>query len=485
MSAKLSYKADRDGQAVLASATKRADGQPRFVMPLLATMIENDAGISYLVRHEVFHDGFERISRDIIDTHLEPGDVFVDIGAHWGCITLSALTRHPGRVRAIAVEPHPLNLLQLMRAVQANRLGELVEIVPAAAGERPGLARLAFNSTMGHSLLESDTRRTTGTPLRVPVVSIDQLLAERRDLDGSRLVVKIDVEGFEPEVLLGAKQALESGRVGLLVWERGFDYRQPERRAAVERSIDWLSRLGFRHYALPFADWGGPLLPLTPDAFLGNVFSFGPGVEKRDVYPQDFARRPPFNTSFRLDRSPAGLAAATELYLAAQSSDGPRWSDPHWLPAGAQERALAAAGLIAPGSAVLDLGCGAMALRAVLPADCRYAPADLVARSADTAVVDLNQGQFPAGAYDVAVLLNVVEFLHRPEQVLAACRQAASSLVLSYDRHGQGERRARLARGYFNDLSDSELEALLHRTGWRPDRRGAGGETLMLRCQAV
>lgn len=482
---KLTYKADKDGQTHLTSATRRADGQPRFVMPILASMIESDNGISYMVRHEVLHEGFERVSRDIIDAHIEPGDVFIDIGAHWGCIALSALTRHPGRNRAIAVEPHPLNVQQLMRAVAANRLTEQVEIVPAAAGDKPGLALLAFNSTMGHSLLHSTGRNTGTMALRVPVVSIDQLLAERRDLDGSRLVIKIDVEGFEPEVLAGAKKTLESGRVKLLVWERGHDYRQLERRAAVDRSVEWLSRLGFRHYALPHAEWGGPLIPLSGDVFLGNVFSFAPGVEKKPAYPQGFARRPPFNASFRLDRSPAGMAQATELYLAARSSDGPRWADPQYAPAGAQERAQAAAGLIVPGASVLDLGCGPMALRALLPPSCRYTPADLVARSEDTVLVDLNQGQFPEGRFNVAVLLQVLEYMHQPEQVLANCRQAASTLILSYETFAGGEKKARRERGFFNDLSERDIDALLKKTGWRADMRGQRGETLMLRCVAV
>lgn len=485
MNQRLHYKADKDGQTTLAAATRTPDGKPRFVMPLLASMIEADAGVSYLVRHEVFHDGFERVSRDIIDAHLAPGDVFVDIGAHWGCLTLSAITAHPGRVRAIAVEPHPLNVQQLMRAVAANRAGELVEIVPAAAGDKPGLARLAFNSTMGHSLLESETRRTGVTPLRVPLVTIDQLLAERPDLDGARLVIKIDVEGFEPEVLEGARRTLEAGRVALLVWERGHDYRIAERRAAADRSVEWLSRLGFRHYALPHAEWGGPLIPLAGDTFLGNVFSFAAGVEKRDVYPQDFARRPAFNTSFRLDRTPAAMAAATELYLAACSSDGPRWSDAQWLPPGAELRAQAAAGLIVPGSHVLDLGSGAMALRLLLPPNCRYTPADLVARGPDTVLVDLNQGQFPPGGFDVAVLLNVLEFLHQPQQVLARCRQAAASLILSYDVAGNGDPHKRREKGYFNDLAEAQLDTMLRQSGWRTDLRGRSGDMLMLRCLAA
>jgi len=477
---------DKDGQVVLASATRRADGQPRFVMPLLAAMVEKDAGISYMVRHEVFHDGFERVTRDIIDAHLQPDDVFVDIGAHWGIITLSALTRYPGRIAGIAVEPHPLNVQQLMRAIAANRLAEQVEIVPAAAGSGFGTAPLSFNSTMGHSLLQESGRHVTGASrLRVPVVSLDELLAERRDLDGRRLVIKIDVEGFEPEVLQGARRAFESGRVGLLVWERGHDYRRPERRDAVDRAVDWLAGLGFRHFALPYAEWGGPLVPLSGDVFLGNVFSFAAGVDKSDAYPQSFARRPPFNATFRLDRSPQGVQAATEHYIRARSSDGPRWADPDAMPSGAEERAAAAASMIAPGSSVLDLGCGAMALRQRLPDGCRYVPADLIARGEDTILVDLNQGQFPAGEFDVVTLLDVVDFLHEPQALLARCRQAAKTLILSCHPHAGGDKSARRRHGYFSDLSESELGTALEQAGWRIDMRGTAGDGLMLRCVAV
>ena len=483
MSQALRVQPDKDGQAILPAATRRADGSPRFAMPVLAGMIESDAGISYLVRHEVFHEGFERVTRDIVDAHIAPGDVFVDVGAHWGVMTLSALSAQPGQVAAIAIEPHPLNVQQLMRAVAMNRMDGLAEIVPAAAGAAPGLARLAFNSTMGHSLLESAGRSAAGSPLRVPVVTVDQLLAARPDLDGRRLVVKIDVEGFEPEVLAGARAAFESGRVALLVWERGHDYRQPERRQAVNLAADWLSALGFRHFALPYAEWGGPLLPLTPDAFLGNVFSFGPGLEKRDVYPQGFARRPPFNPTFRLARTPAQLAEATELYLAARGSDGARWADPDSLAAGAKARAAAAAVMMAAGCRVLDLGCGAMALREVLPPGCAYVPCDLVARSEDTIVADLNQGQFPPGDYGAVAALELIEYLHEPGRVLAQCRQAAPSLVLSYVPADAGDGPERRARGYFNDFTAGELEALLLAAGWRIAARGTAEQALLLRCE--
>lgn len=476
-----------DGQAVLPSATLTPEGRPRFAMKLLPALIDGDVGVSYMVRHELFHDGFERITRDVIDAHLLPDDVFVDIGAHWGIMSLSAATRHPGRVEVLAIEPHPLNVNQLLQSVAFNGLGQVIEIVAAAAGDRLTTARLAFNSTMGHSLLESPIRSAAGMHLRVPVITVDQLMAERPDLAGRRIVMKIDVEGFEAQVLAGARHTLESGRVALLVWERGNDYREPERRAEVEQAIAWLSSLGFRHYAQPYIEWGGPLIPLVPDTFLGNIYSFGPGIEKRSLYPQTFATRPPFNLNFRMARTAERLAEVTDMVIAHKSSDGVRWADPDQIINGARERALAAAAVIPAGSSVLDLGAGAQELRSALPPGCSYMSADLMARSEACQIVDLNQGQFPGGRYDVVALLEVLEYLHDPATVLRHSRQAAPKLVLIYTPFAgpDAQRIARRQKGFVNDLSAGELEALLRETGWHVGERRAVGEAQLLICSAV
>lgn len=473
-----------DGQVVLPAATLTPQGRPRFLMKLVPELINNDVGVSYMVRHELFHEGFERVTRDIIDAHLLPDDLFVDIGAHWGIMSLSAATRYPGRVEVLAVEPHPLNVNQLMQSVAINGLGQTIEIVAAAAGDRATTARLAFNSTMGHSLLESPIRSAAALHLRVPVMTVDQLIAERPDLAGRRIVMKIDVEGFEAQVLAGARQTLESGRVALLVWERGNDYREPERREEVEQAIAWLSALGFRHYAQPYIEWGGPLIPLVPDTFLGNIYSFGTGIDKRSLYPQTFASRPPFNTAFRVTRTPERLAEVTDMVIAHRSSDGIRWADPDLVIAGARERAVAAAQVIQAGCSVLDLGAGAQALRSALPPGCSYMSADLMARSDACQIVDLNQGQFPGGRYDVVALLEVLEYLHDPAMVLRHSRQAASKLVLIYTPFAgpDAQRIARRQKGFVNDLSAGELEALLREAGWHVEERRAVGEATLLVC---
>ena len=126
MNRQITLQKTQDGQALLPSATLTPEGRPRFVMKLVPELINTDAGVSYMVNHELFFEGFERITRDVVDAHLLPDDVFVDIGAHWGIMALSAATRWPGSIQVVSVEPHTLNVQQIMHSVGINRLGESI-----------------------------------------------------------------------------------------------------------------------------------------------------------------------------------------------------------------------------------------------------------------------------------------------------------------------------------------------------------------------
>ena len=470
-----------DGQPLLPSATMRADGKPRFVLPILPQLVATDGGISYLVERELHHGGFERTTRDVLDAHLKDGDLFLDIGAHWGTMSLSAITGPAKNVRAIAVEPAPLNITMLLRAIAINQAADAMVVVAAAAGRE--LSIVQFNlleSTMSNALDTSAARARRG--LQVPVISVDHLMGAGGEDPARRVVMKIDVEGAEPDVLLGATQTIESGRVALIIWERGNEYRENESvRAKTKQATDWLSGLGFRHYTLPYHEWGGPLIPATDDWFFSNIFSFAPTVQKRDVYPDRFGTRVPFEAQFRMQRMPERIAEVARMCIEARTSDGIRWADPAELAIGAGERAAAAARLIAPNSLVLDLGAGSMALGRHLPPGCIYRPADLLARRDDCIVVDLNQGQFPDGTFPVIALLEVLEYVHDIEGLLMKCRRAAPRLVVSY-RVQPSDQAARRRKGLLNDLSSEDLARALDNAGYAIAAKGACGEAVLWAC---
>ncbi|MDO9710003.1 FkbM family methyltransferase [Paracraurococcus lichenis] len=176
-----------------------------------------------------------------------PADgVALDIGANIG---LSALALAPvvPRGRILAVEPSPRTHAALRETVAANGLGERVAVEAVALGAAPGVAEFhAAEHSAGAHLLDPATLGGESLPrVRVPVETVDALVA-RHGL--ARLdFMKVDVEGFETEVLDGAKATLARFRPVVFAefnaWVLQCN-RNANPRAVLE---DWLARFPVTH----------------------------------------------------------------------------------------------------------------------------------------------------------------------------------------------------------------------------------------------
>lgn len=143
---------------------------------------------------------------------IASGSLCFDIGAHVGN-RIRAWTELGARV--VAVEPQPSCLSLLARLYGKN---PAVTLVSRAAGSRPGCAPLHICETSPTlSTLSSDwitkvSRASIfkgiswGESLDVEVTTLDELITEY----GKPTFTKIDVEGYELEVLKGLSQPLES-----------------------------------------------------------------------------------------------------------------------------------------------------------------------------------------------------------------------------------------------------------------------------------
>jgi FkbM family methyltransferase len=185
----------------------------------------------YLQRQIFFDDYYERPLVDWLKSTLRPEDVFWDVGANIGAVTLVAarLCR-----KVVAFEPDPRSLERLVRNVQANRLSG-VEIVSSALGSEAGTARLyqASNANSGMTSLVAGRADTTGET-SVTVVRADDLIAARPEL--APTIMKIDVEGAEHLVVGGATTLLRSGQLRALVFEDGRDASaRPTNKGVLER----------------------------------------------------------------------------------------------------------------------------------------------------------------------------------------------------------------------------------------------------------
>ena len=472
-----------DEQILLQSVFKDANGQPRFALPIPRGSWK-DIAIKFLIERESRFGGYEYPTRAFFDAHLEPGDLFIDVGAHWGVMALSAATRHPGAIKVLAIEAHPGNVTQLITAIAHNKLRDSIDVIAAAAGDAPGTAPLVPNSTMGHSLHDLGLKGLpqSGIPISVPIATIDSLLDERPALQGRRSFLKIDVEGFEPQVVAGARRLLDSGTVAALIWEKGRAFDEEPAKSAMEAMIADLDRRGFQHFVLPSHDLGGPLLPLVPAPGSCNVFSLSPGFEPWPHYCRPAGTLPPMAGTNRGTSDPAERARLTEALMAVKGSDGTRWSDPAELAAGAEDRAKLAARHLRPGERVLDLGAGLMRLRGQLPDGATYRPVDLMPLSADTLITDLNRQPFPAVPCDMVTALDVLEYLYDVPALLASAARQATRLIASYHCRTTEDVATRRSEGWFNDYSADEFTALLQTAGWTVEAEETGAGTRLFVC---
>jgi FkbM family methyltransferase len=157
---------------------------------------------------------------------LGPGDLGFDIGAHVGS-RVRAWRRLGARV--VAIEPQP-DFVRILRLFFGRDPG--VTIVPVAVGSGAGRARLALStatptvSSMSPDWIESVTtdrgfsRVKWDRAVEVEVATLDDLIAAH----GEPAFCKIDVEGFELDVLAGLGRPLRA---------LSFEYLPPAHDAAL------------------------------------------------------------------------------------------------------------------------------------------------------------------------------------------------------------------------------------------------------------
>lgn len=158
------------------------------------------------VGYEIALNRFEwrelKLMLDACD-RLKP-ELFLDVGANLGLYSC-VLGRHKAVPRIVAFEPDHTNFARLTANLQLNKLSDIVETHEVGAGAKAGTNTLlpAGAANRGVSRIDPDAGTAPGGGgYTVPIVALDDILK----VDGSRIAVKIDVEGFELEVLMGAAQ---------------------------------------------------------------------------------------------------------------------------------------------------------------------------------------------------------------------------------------------------------------------------------------
>lgn len=167
---------------------------------------------------------------------LRPEDLFVDIGANIGSYTVLA-SAHVG-AHSFSFEPVPSTFSHLIQNIKLNQIEGKVTPLNIALGNQKG----DINFTADYDAANHVATKDEQNVIKVPVETLDAILKDQN----RPALLKIDVEGFETEVIKGASKTLENHAVKAVIIELyGYGWRYGYNEEDIHRTF--LS-LGFSPY---------------------------------------------------------------------------------------------------------------------------------------------------------------------------------------------------------------------------------------------
>ena len=149
-----------------------------------------------------------------IAPRLPQGGVIFDVGGYHG-ITAQWFARMAKHVHTF--EPTPESVESIRRLLKVRQIAN-VSLHPIALSNKVGTSDFYIFRTRGHNSLGKVRASSKFVrKIQVPTTTLDTFVEQHgiKNID----FLKIDTEGFELEVLQGAKQLLSEGRIGTVIFE--------------------------------------------------------------------------------------------------------------------------------------------------------------------------------------------------------------------------------------------------------------------------
>jgi FkbM family methyltransferase len=143
----------------------------------------------------------------ILDSEIKETDVLVDVGANIG---IYALAYSKKVKKIIAFEPHPKCVEMIRKSIKLNKVSN-IELIEKAVGDSRSRVKLGLSVVpMTSGILMHDKVESS---IEADMIDLDTELLTKEKIDW----ILIDVEGFEVNVLNGAKSILSKHSPRIIV----------------------------------------------------------------------------------------------------------------------------------------------------------------------------------------------------------------------------------------------------------------------------
>jgi FkbM family methyltransferase len=174
---------------------------------------------------------------------IDDGDIVIDVGANIGEYSLIAAQKVKQNGKVISIEPLKSTAQTLTQNFQLNNFTnfEVISKVIGNENKKVNLYKQLAGGTMGFVDSTLIGRKFEKTD-EVEMTTIDEILSTR-NIENVK-VMKIDIEGYEFELLKGAKNSLKNKKITNMIIEVHINYLK-EKGISEKEFYDYLNQQGY------------------------------------------------------------------------------------------------------------------------------------------------------------------------------------------------------------------------------------------------
>ena len=183
-------------------------------MKLLKTKIFGKYKFFYLesdryIGQRIALEKYEPYETKLILGQTKKGDVVVDVGANIGYYTILLADKVGKTGKVYAFEPDKINFEILKKNIEANNLNNVVAVNAAAGSKNETNILYRSKENLGdHKLYDNfQFSKSNFQKEKVKIIKLDDYLKNIKIN-----LMKIDTQGWEPEVIAGAKGLIEENK---------------------------------------------------------------------------------------------------------------------------------------------------------------------------------------------------------------------------------------------------------------------------------